>query len=251
MSRRRSRLLLLLEAPELGGILQLALRDYEVELAASEAAARDAFRRRSFELAILDLSVANRASRQALIGEWKRAESGLPVVLLSDLPQPSLSIVAFESGADDFLRQPFHHVELLIRIRQQLTRRREGGGGPPPPRRAGGLFLSPEPFAFGEVVVSPDLTARFPDGSDERLRPKQAGILRLFSQRAGGLVLKEELAREVWGHPGGAAGHSVNEYISTLRRLFRRHGADFNALVASEPKAGWRIAAEAAAPAAA
>jgi DNA-binding response OmpR family regulator len=248
---------LLIEAADLGGILQLALRDYDVELHASEAAARDAFRRRAFDLAIVDLSVATRQAGLALIGEWRKSGGDVPVIVLSDLPQPNLSIVAFEAGADDFLRKPFHHAELVIRIQKQLTRRRGWGpssaansGGPAPIRRAGGVFLGSEPFAFGDVTVTPDLELRFPDGSSERLMPKQLGILKFFAERAGGLALRDDLVRAVWGSDAGGTGHSVNEYISTLRRLFRRHDIDFNSLVASEPKVGWRIAAAATAPAA-
>ncbi|HVW21067.1 MAG TPA: response regulator transcription factor [Opitutaceae bacterium] len=245
MTPSRSRLLLLIETPDLGGILQLALRDYEVELHAAEAGARDAFRRRSFALALVDLSVATRQSRLELIWEWKKSGTELPVVILSDLPQPNLSIVAFEAGADDFLRKPFHHVELLIRIRKQLLRPRGWARPAAGPRRADGVFLGREAFTFGEVTVTPDLQARFPDGSAERLRPKQHGILRFFAERAGGLALKADLARAVWGSDTGEGSHTVNEYVSTLRRLFRRHNLDFNELVASEAKVGWRIAAAA------
>ena len=65
-------------------------------------------------------------------------------------------------------------------------------------------------------------------------------------------MLKDDLVKAVWGSDAGDAGHSVNEYISTLRRIFRHHQVDFNGLVANEPKVGWRIApAKPAAPAAA
>jgi DNA-binding response OmpR family regulator len=246
MGASRSRILLLVDTPELGGILQLALREYEVELHESEDAARDAFRRRSFDLALVDLPAGARQPRLRLIAEWKRSGADLPVILFSDLPQPNLSIVAFESGADDFLRKPFHHVELLIRIRKLLMRPR--GFAAAGPRRAGGVFLGRESFGFGAATVTPDLMILFPDGSAERLRPKQLGILQFFASRAGGLALKDELVRAVWGSDSAGDGHSVNQYVSTLRRLFRKHQVDFNALVATESKVGWRIAAQAAAP---
>lgn len=241
MSPRRSRLLLLVENPDLGGILQLALREYETDLHAAADRARDAFRRRAFDLAIVDLSLSSRPAGLELIREWKHSGGDVPIIVLSDLPQPGLSVEALDAGADDFLRKPFHHAELLVRIRKQLGRPR----APSPLRRAGGLVLTAEPFAFGAATVTPDLTIRFPDGADERLRPKQLGILRFFAERAGGIALREDLLRAVWGSDAADAGHSVNEYISTLRKLFLRHQLDFNGLVASEPKVGWRIAAAA------
>lgn len=235
---------MLIESADIGGILQIALRDFEVSLHATEAGAREAFRRQVFDLALVDLPIGTRSSRLQLIGEWKRSAGDFPVIILSDLPQPNLAIVAFEAGADDFLRQPFHHVELLIRIRKQLVRR-PGANVPAPgsTRRAGGVLLDREPFAFGPATITPDLVIRFPNGSTERLRPKDAGILRFFAGHAGGLAHKDDLSRAVWGYDAGPGSHSVNQYVSTLRRLFRRHGVDLNRLVLSEPKIGWRIAA--------
>ncbi|MGH7995948.1 MAG: response regulator transcription factor [Opitutaceae bacterium] len=237
MSLRRSRLLLLVENPDLGGILELALREYETDLHATVDPARDAFRRRAFDLAIVDLSLGSRPAGIELIREWKRSGGNVPIIVLSDLPQPGLSIEALDAGADDFLRKPFHHAELLVRIRKQLARQRS----PDPLRRAGGVLLGREAFGFGPATVSPDLTIRFPGRPAERLRPKQLGILKFFAERAGGLALKDDLVKAVWGSDAGGEGHSVNEYVSTLRRLFLRHRVDFNRLVTNEPKVGWRI----------
>jgi DNA-binding response OmpR family regulator len=243
----------LIQALDLGGILKLALCDYDVELHASDDAARDAFRRRSFNLAIVDLSLGAQQTGLEFIREWRKSSEDIPIIVLSDLPQQNLPVVALDAGADDFLRKPFHHAELVTRIRKQLMRQHWRNALFPAPmarqaplRRAGGVLLGCESFAFGKVTVEPDLTIRFPDGATERLLPKQLGILKVFADRAGGLVLKDDLVKEVWGSDAGANGHSVNEYISTLRRLFRRHKVDFNGLVASEPKVGWRIAGAAA-----
>ena len=241
MELRKSRLLLLVENSDLGGILKLALRDYDLDVHAQVGAANDAFRRHSFDLAIVDLSFGGRPAGLGVIREWRAAGGELPIIALSDIPQASLAVESLDAGADDFLRKPFHHDELLARIRKLLSRRT----GAVQLRKAGGVLVGRSPFAFGAAVVTPDLLVRFPDGAEEKIRPKQHGILKMFADRAGGLVLKDELVKSVWGSDAGNAGHSVNEYVSTLRRLFRLHGVDFNQLVTSEPKAGWRIHARA------
>lgn len=236
MGQRISRLLLLIENPDLGEILKLALREHELELFTRAGPVDDAFRRRSFDLAIVDLDTGGRAAGIELVRGWRRAGSSLPVIVISDIPQPSLGVEALNAGADDFLRKPFHHEELLARIRKLLRQ-----GAPSALRKAGGVLLGKTAFVFGGATVTPDLLVRFPLGGEARLRPKQHGILKVFAERAGGLVLKEELIRSVWGSDASDTGHSVNEYISILRRLFVRHRIDFNRLVVSEPKAGWRI----------
>jgi DNA-binding response OmpR family regulator len=242
MTPRRSRILLVIESPDHGGILQLALRDYELEWHPRAATARDAFLRRTFDLAIVDLAFGGRPAGLDLIREWRAAGAGIPIIAITDIPRPSLAIESLDAGADDFLRKPFHHEELVLRIGKLLAR----GEAVSAVRKAGGVLLGREEFAFGGTTVTPDLMIRFPDGTGERLRPKQHGILRVFAERAGGLVLKEELVKAVWGSDGNDAGHSVNEYVSKLRGLFARHGVDLNDWVVSEPKAGWRIDARAA-----
>jgi DNA-binding response OmpR family regulator len=244
MSLRKSRLLLLIESPDLGGILQLALRNYELEWYPRPDQARDAFRRRSFELAIVDLSFAGRPAGLDSIRDWRSAGAAFPIIAISDIPQPSLAVESLDAGADDFLRKPFHHEELLVRIGKLLAR----GKSETSVRKAGGVLLGQSAFTFGKARVTPDLMIQFPKGAKERIRPKELGILRVFAQHAGGLVLKDELVKSVWGSDANNAGHSVNEYVSRLRRLFVRRGIDFNKLVVSEPKAGWRIAAQAAGP---
>jgi DNA-binding response OmpR family regulator len=243
MSLRKSRLLLLIESPDLGGILQLALREYDLEWYPQPGPARDAFLRRSFDLAIIDLSFGGRPLGLESIREWRAAGAGFPIIALSDLPQPSLAVESLDAGADDFLRKPFHHDELLVRIRKLVAR----GDAKTSVRKAGGVLLVRTAFGFGETTVTPDLLIRFPDGAEERIGPKEHGILKVFADHAGGLVLKEELVKAVWGSDGNNAGHSVNQYLSKLRGLFSRHGIDLNQWVVSEPKAGWRIDARAAA----
>lgn len=243
MHHRRSRLLLLIESRDLGGILQLALRDHELEWFRAPGPAGDAILRRSFDLAIVDLAFGGRPAGLDSIREWRAAQTGFPIIAIADIPQPSLAVESLDAGADDFLRKPFHHEELVVRIRKLLER----GKAESFARRAGGVLLGREPFSFGDALVTPNLVIRFPDGSEEKIGPKQHGILRVFADRAGELVLKEELVRAVWGSDGNDAGHSVNEYVSKLRALFIRHGLDLNRWVASEPKAGWRIAARASA----
>jgi DNA-binding response OmpR family regulator len=238
---RLHRLLLLVESQEWGGILQLALADYEVELFAKADLARDAARRRYFDLAIVDCS-RDASAATALLRDWRRQGEVFPIVVLSDLSHPRLAVELLEAGADDFLRKPYHHAELLARMRKLLARSQSNAPSPVP--RSTGVPLGSEVFAFGPAVVTPHLTIRFPDGTEARLRPKQHGILKFFADRAGGIALKEELIREVWGVQGNQLSHSVNEYVSNLRRVFSDHGVDFNRLVASEPKVGWRIRAE-------
>ncbi len=245
MTNRRHRLLLFIENAEFGSVLAFALPDCETAIFVDADRARDAFSREPFDIAIVDASAENQSAATELIRDWRTADSSISLIAISDIPYIGLAVEALEAGADDFLRKPFHHAELRARIRRLLER-----PAAPGPRRADGVALGESGFYFGGAEVTPNLILKFSDGAQERIRPKHFGILKAFAVGAGRLVLKEDLVKAVWGSPARGHGNSVNEYISNLRRLFFRHGIDLNRWITSEPKAGWRIHAEAASPAA-
>lgn len=236
MGNPKLRLLVLTESDELGGIFLRALPGFVIERCRTSQEADDAFRRNCFDLALLDLSSAFWHVGFDLIRDWRREEGAMPIIVISDIKHPLAAAEVLRAGADDFLRKPFHYEELRARMDRLAAR---GAGAVA--RKAGGVILSRSGFTFGEAEVTPNLTLRFPDGAEERVRAKQFGILKVFSDHAGELVLKEELIRQVWGSDAPAHCNSVNEYISMLRRSYSQHGLDLSRWVTSEPKAGWRI----------
>ncbi len=74
-----------------------------------------------------------------------RAESGLPVIMLTARGDEVDRIVGLEMGADDYLAKPFNPRELLARIKAVLRRAGDGAGGLSRGRLSRGAASTPRP----------------------------------------------------------------------------------------------------------
>jgi len=117
-------------------------------------------------------------------GEWDEAE-------------------ALDTGADDFLSKPFSFVVLVARLRA-LARR---GSAP----RAAML-------TSGTLVLDPFTHACHRLGVEVRLTPREFAVLASLLRRDGGVVSKQEILDEVWGHEFTGDPNIVEVYVRYLRR---------------------------------
>src|SRR5437763_1578498 len=100
----------------------LAQNDFRVSAAASGAELMGAFRAQVVDLVLLDLRLQGEDGMQLL--QQLRAESLLPVIILTGRTEEADRVMGLELGADDYLTKPFSPRELLARIRTVLRRRR-------------------------------------------------------------------------------------------------------------------------------
>ena len=109
----------------------LAQNDFRVSAAASGAELMGAFRAQVVDLVLLDLRLQGEDGMQLL--QQLRAESQLPVIILTGRTEEADRVMGLELGADDYLTKPFSPRELLARIRTVLRRTHAGQevhGGP-------------------------------------------------------------------------------------------------------------------------
>jgi DNA-binding response OmpR family regulator len=155
------------------------------------------------DLVILDVMLPGRDGFE--ICRAIRADSGVPVIMLTARGDELDRIVGLELGADDYLPKPFNPRELLARIRAVLRRR---GGGPEDGEvlQAAGLRLDPE---RRELRV---------DGERVELTTTEFEILRVLVGSAGRVVPRERLMELARGPDWAAFERSVDVHISHLRR---------------------------------
>jgi DNA-binding response OmpR family regulator len=96
-----------------------------------------------------------------------------------------------------------------------------------------GRVLAPAPpaEAHAPVRVGPlsiDLVRRRVevDGVDPNLRAREFDLLALLASEPGRLFRKEELLREVWGHPEGASTRTLESHVTGIRCKLRRIGLE-------------------------
>jgi DNA-binding response OmpR family regulator len=120
----------------------------------------------------------------AKTGEWDEAE-------------------ALDTGADDFLSKPFSFVVLVARLRALVRR-----GSTP---RAAVL-------SAGTLVLDPFTHSCHRRGIEVHLTPREFSVLAALLRREGGVVSKQEILGEVWGHEFGGDPNIVEVYVRYLRK---------------------------------
>jgi two-component system response regulator CpxR len=136
-----------------------------------------------------------------------RADSTIPVLLLTARGEDVDRIVGLEIGADDYLPKPFNPRELVARIHAILRR------GPPQPH--GG---APNQLVSGSVRF--DTAARIASiaGQPLDLTDLEYLLFLTLAERAGEIVSRDELAAKVLERELHAFDRSVDMNISRLRR---------------------------------
>ena len=92
-----------------------------------------------FDLVILDLMLPGLSGTE--ICRRLRAESAVPIIMLTARDAEADRVLGLEIGADDYITKPFSEVELLSRVRAILRRRELDRQGESTVRRLGGLSL--------------------------------------------------------------------------------------------------------------
>ncbi|MDQ3887134.1 MAG: response regulator transcription factor [Actinomycetota bacterium] len=130
----------------------------------------------------------------------RRTRPDLPVLMLTARADEVDFVVGLDAGADDYVAKPFRLAELLARVRALLRRS--------------------VPDALEVAGVRMELSARrvLVDGDEVTLANKEFELLRVLLHRAGQVVSREEILREVWNDPELKRSKTLDMHISWLRR---------------------------------
>ncbi|MBL8669991.1 MAG: response regulator transcription factor [Alphaproteobacteria bacterium] len=132
-----------------------------------------------------------------------RANSDVPVLMLTARGEDTDRIVGLEIGADDYLPKPFNPRELLARLKAVL-RRRQGG------RRTA-------PLRFGRLEIDPEAREVRVDGEAKPLTGYQFDLLLALAGAAGRVLSRDALMDRVKGEPLEAFDRSIDVHVSRIR----------------------------------
>ena len=182
---------------------------FRVETAADGKAMFRALSAGRFDLAVLDLMLPGEDGLS--LCRRVRAESDLPIVMLTAIGEDTDRIVGLEVGADDYLAKPFNPRELLARIRAVLRR------APAMQRRA-----EADPsrrFAFQDWVLDAgQRSLQAPDGALVDLTAGEFDLLLALVEHPGRVLNRDQLLDLTRGREAGPFDRSVDVQISRLRR---------------------------------
>src|SRR5690606_16414087 len=131
-----------------------------------------------------------------------RAESGVPIVMLTARSDTVDVIVGLESGADDYVVKPFKPKELVARIRARVRRFEEP---------------APEMIPIGDLVIDVAGHQVTRDGTPIALTPLEFDLLLCLARKPWQVFSREVLLEQVWGYRHAADTRLVNVHVQRLR----------------------------------
>jgi len=166
----------------------------------SGSAALAAIRRENPDVVLLDLMLPGRDGVD--VCRDLRAESDVPVIMLTARSDTIDIVRGLEVGADDYVVKPFKPAELLARVKARLRR------GPDEPA----LSLSVVDL---DVDVARHKVRR--GSSTLSLTPLEFDLLRALAQEPRRVWTREALLQHVWGYRHAGDTRLVNVHVQRLR----------------------------------
>jgi len=186
----------------------LERHDFAVLTAADGEQMRRVLRESQVDLVVLDLMLPGEDGLR--LCRALRAESELPVIMLTAMDEDTDRIVGLELGADDYVPKPCNPRELLARIRAVLRRARGASSPRPPP--AGRLHFA------GWCMIPAQRSLSGPDGHTVDLTAGEFDLLLVFADRAQRVLSRDELLDLTRGREAGPFDRSIDTQVSRLRR---------------------------------
>ena len=133
-----------------------------------------------------------------------RADSDVPILMLTARGDATDRVVGLELGADDYLPKPFSPRELTARLRA-ILRRRKRPSGPAAVLR------------FGRLELDRGARSVRVDGEERPLTSYQFDLLVALAEHAGRVLSREMLMDLVRGESLEAFDRSIDVHVSRIR----------------------------------
>ena len=176
---------------------------FRVLTAADGREALSRFREHQPDLVVLDLMLPELSGIE--VCRIIRAESGVPIVMLTAKSSELDKVVGLELGADDYVTKPFSLRELTARIRALLRRTEQLAEAPTPLVELGALTVD----LAGHRLLR--------DGERVPLKPKVFELLSYLLRHPGQVLTREQLLEHVWGYDYAGETRTVDVHVHWLR----------------------------------
>jgi two-component system response regulator RegX3 len=184
----------------------LELEGYRAIPAADGREALLRFRADQPDLVLLDVMLPELSGVE--VCRILRAESSVPIIMLTARDGEVDKVVGLELGADDYVTKPFSFRELSARIRAIFRRAEQAAAA-----------ASPVPAVVDLGRVKVDLAGHraLRDGQPVPLKPKAFELLAFLLGHQGQVFTRDQLLERVWGYDYGGETRTVDVHIHWLR----------------------------------
>ncbi|PUA81967.1 MtrAB system response regulator MtrA [Nocardioides currus] len=186
----------------LAEMLSIVLRQegFESRIVTRGDEALEAFRSFRPDLVLLDLMLPGKDGID--VCKEIRAESGVPIVMLTAKGDTIDVVLGLESGADDYVVKPFKPKELVARIRARVRR----NDAP-----------TSETLTIGDLSIDVAGHSVTRAGQSVNLTPLEFDLLVCLARKPWQVFTREVLLEQVWGYRHSADTRLVNVHVQRLR----------------------------------
>jgi DNA-binding response OmpR family regulator len=156
------------------------------------------------DLVVLDIMLPGMSGLE--ICRRLRAQSAVPVIMLTARSEEIDRVLGLEVGADDYLPKPFSFRELLARIRSILRR-----------VELDRQVSQTQPVTLGSLTLDPVARRIFKDDQELQLSAREFDLLSNLMKNAGRALSREELLSEVWGSDWIGDQRTLDVHVRWLR----------------------------------
>lgn len=157
-----------------------------------------------------------------------RANSQIPIIVLSVRGEERIKVQALDAGADDYVTKPFSTNELLARVRAALRR----------------AAIKDEPEAHvidvGAFHIDSQTRAVEVNGRGIHLTPKEFDLLMYMARHAGKVITHRTLLSAVWGEGSTEQPEYLRVFVAHLRKKIEGEDGSPQYIV-TEPWVGYRF----------
>ena len=216
------------DEPQITRVLKTTLssQGYGIRSAADGKQALQEMKGWSPDLVITDLRMPNMDGLE--LCRAIRAESRVPIIVLSVKGEESIKVESLDAGADDYVTKPFNVNELLARVRAALRR----AAAPLEPETA--------VIEIGDFRI--DIPARKVQvkKKEVHLTPKEFDLLIYLARHPGKVITHHALLTSVWGPNSAQQPEYLRVFVGHLRKKLEP-GEGTPLYIVTEPWVGYRF----------
>ena len=189
---------------EMIGIV-LQSEGYETAFCSDGAKAVESYRSEQPDLILLDLMLPGMDGIE--ICRRIRAESGVPIVMLTAKGDTADVVKGLEAGADDYMAKPAKPTELVARVKARLRNRQTQGS---------------ERLPIGDLIIDVPGHRVTRGGETINLTPLEFDLIVALARKPWQVFTREVLLEQVWGYRHQADTRLVNVHVQRLRAKVER-----------------------------
>ena len=165
----------------------------------------EAFRKRTFDICILDIMLPKMDGFE-IASEIRKSDLEIPIIFLSAKTLKEDRIKGLRIGADDYLVKPFSIEELLLKIKVFLRRSQKS------PAEKTVYDIGKFSFDSRNFVLSTETEKIV-------LTQRESELLKLFLDNKNVTLKRSEILKKLWGDDDYFMGRSLDVFISRLRKI--------------------------------